>query len=154
MTVLRKIHSKSFKVRPDLDGRLLALEQMIESLRSSALHLDSKKRMLNHAIWEVSAVRGSFTPEFRSEGVVKGQFGTKIQREHVYKRKQLVADILAGKEPLNRILSRVIHCVVTKPEHDKLSLVSPSIDGWERYKIAGIIVYTFRTYPPSKLELF
>ena len=123
-----------------LQSRIDSLQEIIAVLRDSQLPLDSKKRMLNHALWEVSIARGNFAPAFRSKLVVAGLRGTKIQRDHVYKRKQIVQDVLKQKEPLEAILKRVIHCVVTEEEHERLTRVPENLDGWERYRAAGIEV--------------
>jgi len=107
--------------------------------------------MLNHAIWEVSIALGNFAPEFRSKGVLEGALGSKIEREHVYKRKQIVLDILANQEPLDSILRRVIHCVVTKDEHARLRQVLNAEDGWARHRSAGIEVFCCSKWPPERI---
>lgn len=141
MTTIRKVHRKPYRMREDLTARLASLQDVIAQLRDSSLPIDSKKRMLNHAVWEVSIALGNFAPEFRSKGVLEGRLGAKIEREHVFKRKQIVADVLANKEPLPSILKRVIHCVVTKEEHAELKNVLDAEDGWARYRAAGIEVF-------------
>jgi hypothetical protein len=150
MTTIRKVHSKPYRERQDLTARLAALHEVVASLRDSNLPLDSKKRMLNHAIWEVSIALGNFAPEFRSKGVLEGQLGTKIEREHVYKRKQIVAALLANEEPLACILKRVIHCVVTKEEHAHLKRIRDIEDGWARYREAGIEVFRCNGEKPER----
>jgi len=152
MTTIRKIHRKPYREREDIQNRLSALKRVIESLRDCDLPEDSKKRMLNHAVWEVTVARGNFVPEFRSKGVLDGEVGKKIEREHVYTRKKIVADILSKREPLDSVLSRIIHCVVTKEEHDKLKAVLLAEDGWSRYHKAGIEVYRFRNETPERYE--
>src|SRR5438552_2239217 len=120
MNKISKAHKKPYREHTDLQLRLRSLKNVIEFLRDCDLPEDSKKRMLNHAIWEITMALGDFTPEFRSRGVHEGSVGAKIERDHVYKRKKTVADILCHHESLDSVLSRVIHCVVTKEEHEKL----------------------------------
>ena len=152
MTKIRRIHRKPYREREDLKSRLAALQDAIACLRDSKLPPDSKKRMLNHAIWEVTIALGNFAPEFRSKGVLEGKLGSKIEREHVYKRKQIVLDVLGTDEPLDSILKRVIHCVVTKEEHARLRNVPNSEDGWARYQRAGVEVFICRNQVPEKLD--
>lgn len=141
----------SFHERTDLNDRLTALKKVIVSLRDCNLPPDSKKRMLNHAIWEITKALGDFAPEFRSKGVLRGEIGTKIERDHVYKRKQIVAEILANK-PLRRVLQRIVHCVVTKKEHTQLTRVPNTVDGWLRYRYARIEVFQFRGKQPIRVK--
>lgn len=105
--------------------------------------------MLNHVIWEITIVKGNYYPEFRSDGVLKGEIGTKIQREHVFKRKKIVADILSSTGNISSIIDSIVHCVVTKTEHEKLKN-DHSLDGWDRYPKAGIEVYRFNKDKPVK----
>jgi hypothetical protein len=151
VTTIRKVHRKPYQERSDLQLRLKVLQEIFASLRDSALPLDSKKRMLNHAVWEVSIALGNFAPEFRSRGVLEGEHGTKIQREHVYKRKEIVAAVLAKREPLDSIFKRIIHCIVTKEEHAQLKRVLETEDGWARYRSASIDVFRCRGERPKKL---
>lgn len=135
-----RAHSNPYTKPTNLESHLASLENLIATIRDSDLPLESKKRMLNHALWEISIARGNFVPEFRSNSVLMGAKGTKIQRDHVFKRKQLVQDVLSQRERLGMILGRVIHCVVTEDEHARLTNVPDSIDGWERYRFAKIEV--------------
>jgi hypothetical protein len=152
MTRIRLRHRKPYHERPDLKERLAALQEVIASLRDCNLPRDSKKRMLNHAIWEFTLALGNFAPEFRSQGVLDGDVGTKIEREHVYKRKQIVADIMAKEEPLEAVLKRVVHCVVTKEEHARLKSISATEDGWLRYHSACIEVFRCEGMRPLRME--
>ncbi len=152
MTRIRKAHQKPYRQRSDLQERLESLKQVIEYLRDCDLVEDSKKRMLNHAVWEVTIALGDFTPEFRSRSVIEGSIGTKIQREHVYQRKKIVADILSKGESLDCVISRVVHCVVTKEEHEKLKSIPATEDGWNRYRLADIEVFRCSDEKPKKYE--
>lgn len=153
LTIIRKIHSTQYRERTDLQARIEALQGIISHIRDSHLPKDSKKRMLNHAIWEVSIARGDFVPEYRSKGVREGAVGTKIQREHVYRRKQIVEDVLKNEEPLEAILKRIIHCVVTTEEHSRLnSIPDKTMDGWPRYRAANIEVFKCAEQQPVKVQ--
>lgn len=135
-----KTHSIPYLEPPGLQSQLAAIEDMIATIRDSQLPLSSKKRMLNHALWEISHVRGNYAPRFRSVNVLKANPGTKIERHHIYKRKKLVQDILREEEHLHSILLRVLHCVVTEEEHARLTAVPEHLDGWDRYAYAKVAV--------------
>lgn len=136
-----RTHSNPYTEPSELRPQLQAIENLIITIRDSTLTMSSKKRMLNHALWEVSHARGNYAPQFRSVSVVRSAVGTKIERDHVYKRKKLVQEILQQDEPLSSILSRVIHCVVTEEEHGRLTRLPENIDGWERYASAEVDVH-------------
>ena len=102
-----------------------------------------KKRMLVHAIWEVAFATGNtqraFLGRYRTEGVIR-EVGLEIQRDHVYRKEMLVRELLGVSPDLGNIIERATYCcVVTKAEHAKLD--HRGIDGWERYRAAGIKVY-------------
>ena len=72
--------------------------------------------------------------------------GIRIQRDHIYPRKQLVDEVLAREVALTSIVERARCCIVTKEEHDRLSKVEASIQGHERYRLAGVEVRDMETY--------
>jgi hypothetical protein len=84
MGKISKTHFRPYKEPADLQSHIDVLQVVIAALRDSELTLSSKKRMLNHALWEISHARGNFAPEFRSISVVRSLVGTKIERDHVY----------------------------------------------------------------------
>ena len=73
---------------------------------------------------------------------------TKLQHEHVIEKQKLVSALIAGQESIEDIVETAIGCVVTKAEHRILTAVSrsePTLDGWNRYKKAGIKVFDLKT---------
>lgn len=151
MSTVKQIYLKPYRERKDLRERLHACETLTSCLRDADLPLNIKKRMLNHAVWAVTIARGNFASRFRSAGVLNGTINTtRIQREHVYKREQIVKDILAKNEPLAATLDRIVHCLVTVEEHGtRLNKVDPGIDGPQRYIFAGVQVYDCSQEPPE-----
>lgn len=149
MSIIRRVHRRQYRPREDLRARLDVLQEVIANLRDCNLSPDSKKRMLNHAIWEITRATGDFAPQFRSKGVMEGSLGAKIEREHVYKRKGIVQAVLAKSEPLDSVLKCVVHCVVTEEEHERLKTVPAAVDGWARYCSAGIEVFDCAVDPPT-----
>jgi hypothetical protein len=152
MTTIREAHRWQYREREGLQARIDALQEIIVGIRDSRLPMDSKRRMLNHAVWEVTIARGDFVPEHRSHGVQNGVVGAKIQREHVYPRKRIVDAILEKQEPLEEILRRVIHCVVTVDEAARLNKVPATVDGWKRYSDAEVDVYSYAGEQPKKRQ--
>lgn len=102
------------------------------------------KELLNVLIWKASQAEGKYTCRFVSEGFRKNPQETNIEHEHVLQRKKLIKEMLENPDQIDTKIRSVIGCVVLKKEHEKLTKVSkshPHLDGWERYREAGIRVY-------------
>lgn len=115
----------------------------MDTIRLLLIGESLKKRMLVHAIWEVAFATGNtqraFFGRYRTESVIR-QVGLEIQRDHVYRKETLIRELLGASPDLGKIIERATYCcVVTKDEHARLS--HRGIDGWERYRVAGIKVY-------------
>ena len=160
MAEIRKIHKKPYRQRKDYSERINAIKRLIEYLRDldDNFPKNIKKAMLGHAIWQVTVANGDYTPKFRSEGVINGKLGTKIQREHIFEMEKIKDNILSKKwrdfeELWDFILPRMIHCVVTADnEHKRLLHGDGKIDGLSRYKEAGIKVWDCSKEPPELLK--
>ncbi len=104
-----------------------------------------QKKMLNHAIWLVVESTGNFYSRFRSAGVLATP-DAPIQRDHIYPRKQLVGEALANEIDLADIVQRAQCCIVTKDEHVRLSKISTTVQGHERYRLAEVEIHDMATY--------
>lgn len=118
--------------------------------------LEHKKRILTSMIWVITEADG-LTAEKRTGYKKKITYisgGVKTKRdkgdesikglihEHVYKRKNLVQDLINNPKNVDLIVQKAIGCVVTNKEHDRLHKIKDKeCDGWERYKKSGIKVF-------------
>ncbi len=121
--------------------------KLITSILLLEINLAIKRRMLNHAIWEVAYATGDFKGRYRTQGVL-GEVGIKIQRDHVFQKKDIVEQLLTGQVTVEQAVTNAIHCVVTEEEHRRLSdysKLNPNIDGWSRYSDIGVVVYDMQT---------
>lgn len=105
-----------------------------------------KKEMLSNMIWKITEAGGKYTTTYLSKKVFKiRSSGNKsnigLNHEHVFTRKELIRKLLTNPKKAKSILKNAIACTVTKLEHRKLSSVK-DVEGWERYKKAGIKVYS------------
>ncbi|HKC64074.1 MAG TPA: hypothetical protein VKB86_10570 [Pyrinomonadaceae bacterium] len=138
--------TKRYTQRADFDARLADVKKVIATLLKLSINLPLKKRLLVHSVWEVTKLGGDFKGRYRSKGVMVS--GVEIQRDHVIQKARIVKRLLANPEQIETILGDVVHCVVTKAEHERLtaySRMNPDIDGWERYKGAGVEVIDMLT---------
>jgi hypothetical protein len=138
-------HRKPFRPRADLSQRLTDIVTVLAAIRPLEIHPATKREMLDRALWLVAELSGDFAPRHRSDGVLR-TLGVKIQRDHVFPRSNLIADILNGQEPLQQIVERAVCCLVTEDEHRRLSLAPPEAVGWDRYRIAEVEVRDMSTY--------
>ncbi len=81
---------------------------------------------------------------YRSVRVIN-KSGLPIQRDHINKKAALISELLGPSPDLDAIIERAQCCVVTDDEHAQLGAVSAEIDGWDRYRAAGISVYDMMT---------
>lgn len=80
----------------------------------------------------------SRTTESASEG--------ELAHDHVFQRKSPIDAMLKNPDSVDQILRSAVACVVTRSEHDALTHISrefPDLDGWERYKRAGIEIVDY-----------
>jgi hypothetical protein len=138
-------HRDPYFAPADAKQRLQEAVQLLSTLRDMPLHEKTKKKMLNHAIWLVVESTGNFYSKFRSAGVLAA-LDVPIQRDHIYPRKQLVREVLANEIDLAEIVQRAQCCIVTKDEHDRLSKISTTAQGRERYRLAEVEIHDMATY--------
>jgi hypothetical protein len=108
---------------------------------------EHKKTLISRMIWAITEAHGKYKTRFRSGGVLMTA-DCKIQHEHVYPRKELIDEIMEAPENCDRILENAVACVVTEEEHrllTKISKENADLNGWDRYKKAGITVYDMLT---------
>ena len=137
-------HQKRFIETQTTVAQLSDVKTLLNALRCIPVALAMKKRMLVHGIWEVAHATGDFLGRYRSEAVIRNP-GQKIQRDHIYQKRTLIEELLGPSPDIDSIVERACCCVVTEEEHGKLHTVSRRLDGWERYKAAGVVVYDMKT---------
>lgn len=100
--------------------------------------------ILDGSLWLVTvhSPRSKYKTRFRSEGAKDVDDPKLLAHEHVFQRKQMRGRVLANPSPtaIRAILAEAVGCTVLRTEHQALNAVS-KLDGWSRYKAAGIRVY-------------
>ena len=150
-------HRERYSPPSTLPEQLAEIKLLLDAIRKLDISPALQKRMLVHTLWQVAIVTGntqsSFIGQFRSEGVLRER-GLKIERDHIYRKENLVRQLLEPSPDLDLIVSRAHCCVVTKDEHDRLGRIDGQIDGWNRYRAAGIIVYDMARVPAEAITEF
>jgi len=121
----------------DKDDRLRSAKLAISSLLKLDLYPSHKRELVSVCIWKVTEADGKLKVRYWSQGAVEA--GKKdLRHDHVYERKELI-DRLLDDEPVERVYSDMVACIVTKNEHASLS--KSNLSGWNRYKDTNIKVY-------------
>ncbi len=154
-------HGDRYVAPGDLPQRLADIRLVLAALTGLAIGTPLKKELLDQVLWQVTFATGNtqsnFMGRYRSAKTVHVA-GLKIERDHVYRRKTLLQELLGPSPNLDRVIARAQCCVVlTADEHRSVS----NIDGGKKYKLAGIKVYDMchqaevdpeSLWPPYDLE--
>jgi hypothetical protein len=113
----------------------------IEGILTLAILEQHQRDLINGMLWKITEARGKYSTRFRSAGAMSAPKGAKLQHEHVVPRKQLVDAIMREPHLARELLTAAVACVVTQEEHRRLTTISreqPHLEGWDRYRAAGI----------------
>ena len=149
---LKKLQ-QPFTASPKANDKIHSAIKIAKAIVGIDILEQHKKKILTEVQWLISEANGKYTTRFRTEGALSDG-NDSIQHEHVFPRKKLSLRILGNPSNIEKYLKDVIGCVVTVNEHDMLSKAeksNPELDGWERYKAAGIVVYDMEQIPPVKM---
>ncbi len=133
-------HKELYIESPTTAQCLADIRKLLDCIRRLPIAEKLKRDMLKHGIWQVSVSTGDFYARYRSESV-RHKVGQQIQRDHINPKQNLVKELLDPEPDLDAIIQRAHCCIVTKDEHRRLHDVDDGLDGWARYKAAGIPVY-------------
>ena len=102
------------------------------------------KELLNVLVWKVSEADGKYNTRYWSEGFYKSPDRSCCEHEHVIEKKKIIQLLMNEPNRIEEILRSVVACLVLEEEHKsltKLSKSNPELDGWERYRLAGVRVW-------------
>jgi hypothetical protein len=133
-------HARPYVESPTLSRKLADIKTLLDTIRQLDIEPKLKRDMLVHGIWEVAKATGNFNGRYRSQSVID-RTGLTIQRDHIYKKKTLVDELLRPAPDLDMIIERARCCIVSVDEHQRLHGVGNDLDGWDRYRAAGVIVH-------------
>lgn len=121
-----------------IDQQITDSKTVIKSVLNLDIHTEMKKRVIRLMIWNITGADP--TTFFISEKADRDRT-LKTNREHVYKIKMLIEDIINNKADLECLLQQAVICTVTEEEHKNLNNIdrsSPELNGWPRYQKANI----------------
>jgi hypothetical protein len=134
----------AFQRHQDADRRIQSARYLIRILlEAEELYPTHRKEFIKLALWKVTeAEGGKYNLRYQSRGALH-QGGATIQHDHVYERAKMADALIADPERMDEILSLAVGCAVTREEHQRLTEIGkqfPNVEGWERYKRAGVTV--------------
>jgi hypothetical protein len=121
--------------------RASAAEAIRIIVRNGKILPKHKRELIPTVLWKITEAEGKYRLRFRSAGALTCKQANQLRHEHVFTRKQLTHELLHHPRAIKRILTKCLACVVTKAEHTKLNRVPSAVQGWARYRKAGIKVY-------------
>ncbi|QDT54289.1 hypothetical protein Pan44_23170 [Caulifigura coniformis] len=127
-----------WKPKPGTRRRKANVKRAVEAILPLDIDVKLKRRLLDACIWRRTELSGKHALRYVS--VAARDLPPGCIHEHVFTRKRLIDDLMAGK-PVGAVLKRAIACVVTGEEHTRLK----DGNGWKRYREAGIKVYDRKT---------
>jgi hypothetical protein len=137
-----------YKMHKDHEAIKKSAYLAIKSILQLDLYPMHKRELIDTCIWKITEVDGKYRTRYRSEAALNIKKAKELHHEHVIERKYLIDQILANPADFYSSLDRAVGCVVTRKEHSLLSLLSkqnPTLNGWERYKVAKIKVFDLLT---------
>jgi hypothetical protein len=94
---------KKFVAEPNAAEEIESAVPAIKDILALHIRDEHKRILIDRLIWLVTEVNDKWSTRFRSEGRLTIA-GSKIQHEHVFPRRELVAEIMAHTENCDRIL--------------------------------------------------
>ena len=115
---------------------------------------EHRRECLGIALWKYTEAEGSskYKTRFRSKASLSAA-PRDLRHDHVYQRAIMIEALLQAKsEDVDEILRNAVGCTVTKEEHTLLEQFK-HLDGWERYRQAGMVVIDMETGQPFEFPL-
>jgi hypothetical protein len=137
-----------FTEHRDSKARLQSAIELIKLLSQPNSHVlaEHRQEFLSIALWKITEAES--TNKHRTRLCSRAVFATpecECRHDHVFQRAVMVRDLLSGgPADVERILEKAVACTITKDEHRLLNTYAP-LDGWERYRAAGIVVIDSKT---------
>jgi hypothetical protein len=140
-----------FKRRPDAeeikDSAAILAKTLLQDI--PGLLPEHRRECMRIALWKITEAEagrtGKHRTRFRSMASLSGEA---LRHDHVFQQAKMLDALMEAKpEGVDAILRNAVGCTVTKEEHYLLDRYK-HLDGWERYKQAGIVVIDMETGKP------
>ena len=112
----------------------------------TGLLLQHRRMVIDAALWKITEAesRHKHRTRFCSQTVFLSP-GCDCRHDHVFQRARMIDDLIrGGPNCADEVVSRAVACTITREEHSALNR-HKDLDGWERYREAGITVIDAQT---------
>jgi hypothetical protein len=143
-----------FKPHPRAEDRRRSATTALKGILELNLYPPHKKKLLSTCLWKLTEADGKYNLRFRTQESVRIANSKQLHHEHVHRRDKMVLALLADPARAEDISSCAVACIVTRAEHRELDRVDkafPELDGWERYRKAGLTVIDLVSGDPLDL---
>lgn len=148
-----------WKPHRDAELRRASAISLIQAiLRLEDLYPPMKRKFLSNCLWQLTQAEGPGKYETRYCSRAASKVDKRTMRDcnhdHVFRRKLMVDKLLqTSPDQVEEIVREAVGCTVLKKEHKRLAAVDKkeSVDGWERYRRAKIVVIDRLTGKPARL---
>jgi hypothetical protein len=151
---LAKEAKPAYERHPLAEERLRSATTLVKALlQAPGLIPEHRREFLKLALWKVTEAEGrtKYKTQLRSQGALSSPPDTKLEHDHVFQRSLMVDALLsASPDAVDTIIKGAVGCTITKQEHDRLKRFG-HLDGWDRYRAAGIVVVNTETGEPFAL---
>jgi hypothetical protein len=125
---------------------------------NAGLSDEHRQEFLRLALYKVTEAEGAhkLRTRFMSDAAIAlvkamgSDADKELQHEHVFQRAKMAEALIKARsnpDAVDELLSAAVGCTVTKDEHHHLSEFK-HLDGWERYRKAGIAVIDTKEEAP------
>jgi len=131
-----------FRRRPDAEARIQSALHAIRCILAAESVLpEHKTELLSICLWKITEAEGfgKYETRFVSTGSLDRP-ASGLAHDHVHERAKLVRGLLDGSLSVEALREHAIACTVSRDEHHLLGSVPKQLDGWDRYRAAGIAV--------------
>ncbi len=108
--------------------------------------LEHRRMVLDAALWKITEAESHHKHRTRFCSLaVFSSADCDCRHDHVFQKAKMIDDLVkGGPNSVDEIVSKAVACTITREEHLILNGHN-DLDGWERYRKAGITVIDART---------
>jgi hypothetical protein len=134
----------TYRRHPHADARIQSALTAASVILAADILPEHKRELLSICLWKLSLAEGAgkYQTRFLSPGTI-GKPPTLLAHEHVHERARRTHAQMQGETTIDSLRSLVFACTVLREEHARLTALgktSPGVEGWDRYRRAGIAV--------------
>jgi hypothetical protein len=147
-TAMAQSAKYEFKEDPTATAIVQSAVRLIKLILQNGVELlpEHRRMVLDAALWKITEAESvhKHRTRFCSLAVFSAP-DCECRHDHVFQKAKMIDDLIkSGPSAVDEIASKAVACTITKEENLILNRYK-ALDGWERYRKAGITVIDART---------